>query len=173
MATGPRYLVHYRRQRKGKTDYKKRLNLLKSKKPRLVVRRTAKHTLAQVIAYEEAGDKIVAQAHSQELAKLGWSHATSNIPAAYLVGMLAATRAKKAGTNDVIADLGRSSLVKGGAIYAALKGAIDGGLSFPVDEVVFPSEGRLKGEHIASHNKKAGSIAADFIKLKESLLKSA
>jgi large subunit ribosomal protein L18 len=172
MATGPRYIVKYRRRRKADTDYKRRLNLLKSRKPRLVVRKTSKHTLAQVVDYTAAGDKVIVQAHSKELVKYGWGYATSNIPSAYLVGLLAGVKAKKAGVKEGVVDLGRSSLVKGGVVYAVLKGALDGGLSFPVDEGVFPSEARLRGEHIASHNKKAANIVSDFAKTKDLLLKS-
>ena len=45
MATGPRYAVKFRRRREGKTDYKKRLNLLKSELPRFIVRISNKYIL--------------------------------------------------------------------------------------------------------------------------------
>ena len=166
MAKGPTYVVKQRRRRQRKTNYKNRLNLLKSMKPRLTVRKTNKHTLAQVIIYNQDGDKIVAQAHTKDLASHGWSHAKSNIPSAYLVGMLVATRAKAVKATEVVVDLGMQSLVKGGRLYAVLKGALDGGLSFPVDESVFPSEDRLTGGHIASFNKKSAKIVSDFEKTK-------
>ncbi|MDK2384746.1 MAG: 50S ribosomal protein L18, partial [Candidatus Korarchaeota archaeon] len=38
MARSARYKVRFRRRREGKTDYKKRLALLKSGLPRMVVR---------------------------------------------------------------------------------------------------------------------------------------
>ncbi|EQD30588.1 50S ribosomal protein L18P, partial [mine drainage metagenome] len=37
MSTGPRYRVAFRRRREGKTDYRARLRLLKSDRPRAVV----------------------------------------------------------------------------------------------------------------------------------------
>ena len=41
----------YRRKREGKTDYRKRLRLLLSGKPRLVIRRSLRDISAQVIEY--------------------------------------------------------------------------------------------------------------------------
>ena len=38
MSTGPRFRVHFRRRREGKTDYRVRLRLLKSGTARAVVR---------------------------------------------------------------------------------------------------------------------------------------
>jgi len=55
MATGPTYLVKFRRRRKNITDYRKRLKLLKSKKPRLVVRRFLNNIIAQITLYNEKG----------------------------------------------------------------------------------------------------------------------
>lgn len=52
MAHGPRYRVPFRRRREGKTNYHKRLKLLKSKKPRLVVRKTLNHHIAQIVVYD-------------------------------------------------------------------------------------------------------------------------
>ncbi|MFH1836143.1 MAG: 50S ribosomal protein L18 [Methanobacteriota archaeon] len=171
MASGPKYVVEYRRRRSGKTDYKRRFNLLKSQTPRLVIRKTEKHISAQLVKYFEDGDKILASAHSKELSKLGWKHSTSNICASYLVGVLVASKAKSSGVSDSIIDLGMMSLVKGGRIYATVKGAFDGGLKFPIDESVFPSEDRLAGKHIVSHNKKSEKINEDLLKIKDSLMK--
>lgn len=36
-------------------------------------------------------------------------------------------------------------------MFAAVKGALDGGLSIPVGEEVLPSDDRIRGEHIASY----------------------
>ena len=80
--------VEYRRKRKGKTNYKKRLNLLLSRKSRLVIRKTLTSTIAQIVNYDENGDKTIISANSSELKKLGWKMNTSNIPSAYLTGML-------------------------------------------------------------------------------------
>ena len=41
--------------------------------------------------------------------------------------------------------------VKGGRVFACLKGAVDAGLNIPHSDVILPSEGRIKGEHIAKY----------------------
>lgn len=145
--------------------------MMKSEKPRLIVRRSIKHTVAQVMSYSPEGDKVIAQASTSDIVKDGWTHATANIPSAYLVGLLVASRAKAANTVEVVADLGMQSLVKGGRLYAVLKGAKDGGLVFPVDEAVFPKEDRLTGAHIASFNKKSAKIVSDVEKFKAKITK--
>ena len=43
--------------------------------------------------------------------------------------------------------------VKGGRIFSVVKGLIDGGLDIPANEVVFPSEERLSGEHLGDNVK--------------------
>ena len=77
-------VIQYRRKREGRTDYKKRLKMLISGIPRLVVRRTNKNIIVQVVDYSADGDKVIVTTNSSELSKLGWKHATGNIPAAYL-----------------------------------------------------------------------------------------
>ncbi|MEM4959169.1 MAG: 50S ribosomal protein L18, partial [Nanopusillaceae archaeon] len=69
MAHGPRYTVKYRRRREGKTDYRKRLKLLKSRLPRLVVRRGIWNFTVQLIEYNENGDKTIFTIHSKHLYK--------------------------------------------------------------------------------------------------------
>ena len=67
MAHGPRYRVPFRRRREGKTNYHKRLALLKSGKPRLVVRKTLNHHVAQIVLYDPKGDRTIVSAHTREL----------------------------------------------------------------------------------------------------------
>ena len=86
--------VNYRRKREGKTNYKKRLKLLLSKKPRLVIRRSLNNISLQIIEYQTNGDKIIVGTNSSELKKMGWTANTGNIPAAYLTGLLLAKKAK-------------------------------------------------------------------------------
>jgi len=150
MATSSKYAVPFRRKREGKTDYKKRMKLLLGNKPRLVVRRSLKHITLQIITYNSKGDSILFSAHSSELAKHGWLGSTSNTSAAYLTGLLLA---KKAGSQAGVVDLGQQTSVKGSVLYAAIKGAIDGGLGVSCSENVFPSEKRIRGEHIATYAK--------------------
>ena len=173
----------FKRRFEEKTNYKKRLGLLSSKKPRLVVRKSVKHTRAQIIEYEPKGDKTIVSATTQELEKLGWKYSTSDIPAAYLVGLLVGRKAKKK-IKDVVVDLGTQKNVKGSKLYAVVKGVIDSGIEVPCSEEVLPSEERLRGEHIVKYSKEKGdsyktqfskvkpdNMVEDFEKIKEKIMK--
>ena len=46
---------------------------------------------------------------------------------------------------------------KGSKIYAAIKGAKDGGISIPHSEEILPSEERISGQHIIAGEKNAAS----------------
>ncbi len=170
MAEGPTYVVKYRRRRAKKTNYKRRLNLIKARLPRVVARRSNKHLSLQLVEYQTNGDKILASAHSSELVKLGWKHSTSNIPAAYLTGLLFGAKVKSLKMHKAVLDLGMNSLVNGSRLYAALKGVVDAGVEIPHEDVVFPSEERLKGEHIANHVQKSKDITKDFDSTKSRIL---
>jgi len=149
MRQGPRYHVKPRRRREGRTDYRERLNLLKSRKIRMVVRKSIKNTQIQFVEYKETGDSILATANSKELvSKYNWKYSTSNTPAAYLTGILAGKRAKDKGIDECILDIGRYVPVKGSKVFASLKGAIDAGINCPVDEGKIPDEKRLTGEYL-------------------------
>ena len=165
MATRKRYSVKFRRRRTGKTNYKKRFAFMKSEKLRLVVRRSNKYIIAQLIDYQAVGDKTLAQFNSLVLKKKGWKYSCSNIPAAYLSGIAIADLAKKSKIKNCIFDMGSFTPTKGCRIYAVLKGAVDGGLNIPHSEEVFPSDERINGLHINE------SISADLKKLKESMSK--
>lgn len=60
MANGPRYRVPFRRRREGKTNYIRRLKLIRSRRNRLVIRCTLKNTIVQVVDAMITGDKILA-----------------------------------------------------------------------------------------------------------------
>lgn len=146
--THPTYTVPHRRKREGRTDYKKRLALLKSRQTRLIIRRTNQQLIIQAADYNPKGDQIHVTVTGNNLKEHGWEHSTKNIPAAYLTGYLAAKRCLDADIDSGILDIGLHTPHTGGRIYAALKGLIDGGLDVPADSTVFPSEDRLNGEHI-------------------------
>jgi len=149
MKTGPRYRVKPRRQREGKTDYRKRLNLLRSRKTRLVVRKSIKNTQVQFVEYKETGDSIIASAVSKELVSIyKWKYSTSSTPAAYLTGMLAAKRAKDKGIEECVLDIGRYMPVTGSKVFASLKGALDAGIQCPHNKEKLPKEDRLMGKHL-------------------------
>jgi len=78
-----RTVIPYKRKMKGKTDYKHRLNILKSGKLRLVVRKSINNILLQIIEYEPNGDRVLMSVHSSTLKKYGWASHRGNIPSAY------------------------------------------------------------------------------------------
>jgi len=150
VARSSRYKVRFRRRREGKTDYRKRLALLKSGLPRMVVRKTNRYIIVQFVRFKPEGDDMIAYAISKELQKYGWHYGGKNTPAAYLTGFLAALKAKKAGVSKAILDIGRFPSTKGSRLYAALKGVLDAGVEVPHSPEVLPDEGRIRGEHIAT-----------------------
>lgn len=107
----------------------------------------------QLIKAEPAGDEVMLSAQSSELKALGWKAACGNMPAAYLTGLLIGTRAKAKGVNNAILDIGLSARGPGSRIFAAAKGALDGGLVIPINKKALPSEDRLHGNHIVNYSK--------------------
>jgi len=181
---GPKYKMPFKRRYDKKTNYNKRLGLLLSGKPRLVIRKSLKHLKLQIVKYEPKGDKTLVSANTQDLEKFGWKYSTANLPAAYLAGLLIGQKAKKSKIKEAIVDLGPQISVKGSRLYAAVKGAIDAGLEVPCSEDVFPSEERIKGEHIVKYSKEKGNtyktqfskikpdnMTEDFEKVKEKIMK--
>ena len=81
----------------------------------------------------------------------------SNTPTAYLTGLLAGTKAKKAGITMAVLDIGLKTPVHGAKIFAALKGAIDAEINIPADEKAFPKQERLSGKHIEEFASKLSS----------------
>jgi large subunit ribosomal protein L18 len=137
--------IDYKRKRNGKTDYKKRLKLLISKKPRLVIRKTLTQIIAQIVDYGETGDKVIVSVKSSELKKLGLKLNTSNVPSAYLTGLLIGKRAKEKKIKEVVLDLGLNTPTKGSKIFSALKGVVDSGLKIPHSEDMFSDEEAING----------------------------
>ncbi|MBS3781724.1 MAG: 50S ribosomal protein L18 [Candidatus Thermoplasmatota archaeon] len=148
MAEGSRYRMPLKRRKEGKTDYRQRLKLLKSGKPRAVVRYSNKHIRVQFIRYHRDGDRIEASASSEHLEDMGWKGHGSNLPSAYLVGYLAGKRASEKGIEEAVLDIGLNHPEKGGKLFSALNGIIDAGVSVPHDPEVLPEDERIKGKHI-------------------------
>ena len=90
MAQGARGRVPFRRRRQGRTDYRRRLRLLRSGLARAVVRKSLNQTQVQIVSYGEGGDRVLVSAVGAELRELGWTGGTGNVPAAYLVGLVIA-----------------------------------------------------------------------------------
>lgn len=149
MATGPRYNVDMRRRREGLTDYRQRLRLLKSGRPRLVVRVSNQHVRAHVETIGDRGDETVAYASSRDLEAFGWEAPTGNLPSAYLTGLLVGQRAIDAGIDEAVLDIGLHAPTPGSKVFAVQEGAIDAGLDIPHNDAVLPDWSRNRGEHIA------------------------
>ena len=150
MSHGPRYRVHFRRRREGKTDYRVRLRLLQSGQPRAVVRLTDRRVRVAIVEYDPVGDRVVAAADSKELGGIEFpATSLASTPAAYLTGYLAGLRAKSSGAGEAILDAGLRRPTPGGRLAAALKGLLDSGLEIPHGEGGFPSADRLNGAHLA------------------------
>ena len=152
MAKGPRYRVPYRRRREKKTDYAARRVLATADRPRVVVRVSGKNILVQVVRSAIEGDYIVAQTSSKELKKsYGWVASGKNIPAAYLLGLLAGKKAKAAGVEHAILDMGLKRATAGNKVFAVVKGALDAGLDIPCDSDIIPPPERINGSVIAEY----------------------
>lgn len=139
----------YRRKREMKTDYRRRLKLLKSNLPRLVIRLSNKYVKVQIVEYQPDGDKIIAAVSSNVLKKLGWRYSCKNIPSCYLTGLMLAKKVKI--KEELVPDLGLRQTIKGSRLYAVVKGVVDGGLKVKTSEEIFPSEERISGKHISEN----------------------
>ena len=61
--------IDKRRRIENKTDYRKRLILLKGKVPRFIVRKTNKYIILQIITSKSAQDKVAYSINTKELLK--------------------------------------------------------------------------------------------------------
>jgi large subunit ribosomal protein L18 len=138
MAHTTTFKVSKRRKREGKTNYKKRLTLLLSHKPRIVVRKTHNRIILQIVQYQADGDKILSSAQSKELKAFGYKGHGGNAKAGYLVGYLGGMRAIKNKVDGAILDIGMVSPVRGSAVFAVLLGAIDSGLNVAHNKEILP-----------------------------------
>lgn len=162
MAKSAHYRVQVRRRREGKTDYQARTALVISGRPRLVARPSIKNTTAQIIIAKPIGDMVLAAASSRELVKkYGWKAATGNIPAAYLTGLLCGLKAKAAGIDAAILDIGMIIPTKGARVFAILNGVLDAGVEVPHGEEKIVTE-RNKGQHIASYAEELGVDSDEY-----------
>src|SRR3989344_471139 len=135
-----------RRRKEGKTDYKARFTFLKSSSPRLVIRKTNRYIIAQIIQSQGAQDIIITSVNSRDLLENGWPKekigSLKGLHAAYLTGFMLGKRAKTK-SKDIILDAGLQRHVKQSRIYAALKGAIDAGLHVAHSEEALPTKERM------------------------------
>ncbi|MBI5223113.1 50S ribosomal protein L18 [Candidatus Micrarchaeota archaeon] len=140
-AKGPAFTVAFRRRRDGKTNFAKRLALVKSGLPRMVVRRSNKNLLVQFVTFDPKGDKTLLSFDGFHLAKNHKWISKRNVWTAYLVGLAAGKMAQKKGVKDFVFDMGLYTPSKGSVVFAALKGAVDSGLtSTSMSEEKVPTE---------------------------------
>jgi len=145
MAEGPRYHVPYRRRREGKTNYRKRLALLKSNMTRAVVRRSLTGFTVQIVEYSQEGDRVLTAASYNDLKRMGWNHSLKDTSASYLTGLIAGRKALGSKIEGAVLDIGVNEPIKGSRFFAVLKGLIDSGLEVPHGDGMFPDEGRING----------------------------
>ncbi len=96
-ATGPTYRLPQRRRRQGKTDFAKRLALVKSGKTRMVVRRSNRYVNVRFVDFTPEGDRTVLAVDGKMLNKLFKFPAKRNVWSAYLTGLYAGKEAAKKG----------------------------------------------------------------------------
>ena len=168
-------------------------NKYNSPKYRFVVRLTNRDVICQVIAAKIQGDEVVTAAYAHELPKYGVKSGLTNYASAYCVGLLAARRLlqkfklddKYVGQKNpdgalfqveeledgprpftAYLDVGLARTTTGSRVFAALKGAVDGGLRIPHNERRFPGydpeskeldaetlRRRIFGEHVSDYIK--------------------
>lgn len=156
-----------RRRRECKTDYKSRMGMIKSDLPRIVIRKTNRYILLQLVETDESRDKVLMTTISKELIKYGWDEkdvgSLKSISAAYLSGIIMAKKIKK---GKFIIDLGMAITQPGGRLSAAVKGLLDGGLEINANKKIFPSEERINGKHLKKEFKD------NLNKVKENIIKN-
>ncbi len=146
--------TRFRRRRENKTDYHARLLLLQSRRLRLVVRKSNRYIIAQIVESREARDFVKLAASSSELKKYGWpasqQGSLKSIPAAYLTGVLLADKIRfsKSGIDELILDIGLARSTKGSRIYSVVKGLIDSGIKVKCSQDMLPSQERVAGKNI-------------------------
>lgn len=141
-----------RRRKENRTDYGRRIKLLKSQKPRIVFRKTNRYVIAQYITSSEAQDKINFGVNSKHLIKYGWPEkfngSLKSIPASYLIGYLIGKQIIKKKLETPIVDVGMIRALHKTKIYSFTKGLIDSGIELKHDKKIFPSEDSIQGKNL-------------------------
>jgi len=177
-----RFQTKLERRRSCKTDYyaRKRLvsqdkNKYNSPRYRLVVRVTNRDVICQIIYSKIVGDVVLACAYAHELSLFGASVGFTNYAACYATGLLVARRLltklkldkiytgaadkQPEGENQprpfkALLDVGLARTTSGARIFAALKGAVDGGLNVPHSTTRFAGYNKEKKELDTEANRK-------------------
>jgi len=151
MAHGKSQRLRPKRRRQGKTDYHRRMRLLRSGAPRAVVRVSNTQVICQLVSYNPGGDSIIHSVNGKLLTEsFSWPSDVSkkSIPACYVAGYALGKKALSSGNQEAVLDIGLAASSIGSRVFAALKGMVDAGLEIPHGESVLPSEERINGAHI-------------------------
>jgi len=139
-----------KRRQENKTNYRKRLVLLKGNSPRLVVRKSNKYLTIQIIESKDAQDSVTYSVNTKDLLEHGWPEAKAgslkSLGAGYLGGYLIGHRAKDIKTRLVL-DTGLIPSTKGSRIYAVVKGVADSGIKINFDKEIAPTKEMIEGEN--------------------------
>lgn len=158
-----------RRRKENRTDYSKRIKLLKSKTPRLVFRKTNRYIISQYIESFEARDKVLLNVNSKELLEYGWpgqmKGSLKSIPAAYLTGFLTGKKIITKKLKTPIFDFGMIRVINKSKVFAFIKGVENAGLEIKCDKKNFPEEERIYGKALKKQ-------ILDFEKIKSNINKS-
>lgn len=139
-AKGPTYKVAFRRRREKKTNFDKRLALVKSGTPRMIVRKSNRYVDVYFVVFEPKGDKTLLTVTGRKLSKAFNWPSKRNVWSAYLAGLYAGKEASKKGVKEFILDVGMRTPSKGAVLFAALQGAVDAGLKTDFSAEKVPSE---------------------------------
>lgn len=139
-----------KRRKEQKTDYKKRIDLLKGERSRVVFRKTNRYIIAQYVVSEEAQDKIIIGITSKDLLEYGWPKeaqgSLKSISASYLTGYLIGKKIKEKKLEEPILDFGMIRVLHKSKPYAFIKGLKDAGINIKCKEEFFPEKERIDSE---------------------------
>jgi large subunit ribosomal protein L18 len=145
------YSPSLKRNRQGKTNYRKRAALLISKSPFITIKISDQNVTSQVLKATRSGDVVISSVHSRELKNHGWKGSMNSLPACYLTGLLVGKKSIEKGTDTAILYTGKDPFTT--RIAACLKGIVAAGLNVPVSDKSLPKDDRISGEHIVKYAK--------------------
>ncbi len=155
-----------KRRRENKTDYQKRMGILKGNLPRIVFRKTNRYIISEYAVSDETRDRIELGITSKILLKYGWPEkfrgSLKSIPASYLTGLLIGKKIIRERKETPIVDFGMIRNIHKSKAFAFLNGLVDAGVKIKHDKKTFPEEDRIKGKNL----KEDFSKTFEAIKLK-------
>ncbi len=141
-----------RRRREGKTNYNRRLKLLKGDLPRIIFRKTNKYIITQYVTSTSAQDKVEFGVTSKDLLEFGWPKefegSLKSIPASYLTGFLIGKKIAEKKVKIPTADFQMYGKLHKTRAYAFMKGLIDAGVKLKYKKEIFPDEETITGKHL-------------------------